>query len=176
MTVYSTAAFTSSYYDNVHPEDLHWLDAIIVIPISTNPDKIKSFILNMIEDSKAIDKKDQLVIYTASSPMYNREIKTLLEENKTVIVIGTSYQHLSETKVKSVCNLALGKTGNVVSPDATMYDKDSYNVAIICLDSLTDCDQLIPGIKDEFEGKIWTGAKKDNYIMGVDIYVNHLDN
>jgi hypothetical protein len=175
MSIYSTTAFTSSYYDNIHPENPHWLDAILVIPISTNPDKIKSYCSDIIEYAQSIGKADQLVIYPASSPMYNREIRSLLEANKTVVLTGNSYHQLSETKVKSVCNLALGRTGDVASLEATMYDKDSYNVSIICLDPLANCDRIIPGLKDEFDGKIWAGAKKDNWITGVDIYLHHHD-
>jgi hypothetical protein len=175
MSIYSTTAFTSSYYNNTHPENPHWLDAILVIPISTNPDKIKSYCSDIIEYAQSIGKADQLVIYPASSPMYNREIRSLLEANKTVVLTGNSYHQLSETKVKSVCNLALGRTGDVASLEATMYDKDSYNVSIICLDPLANCDRIIPGLKDEFDGKIWAGAKKDNWITGVDIYLHHHD-
>jgi hypothetical protein len=54
-----------------------------------------------------------------------------------------------------------------------MYDNDSYNVSIICLDPLADCDQIISGLKDEFDGKIWAGVKKSNWITGVDIYLHH---
>lgn len=170
MSIYSTTAFTSPYYNNLHPEDPHWSDAILIIPISTNPDKIRAYCLEITDYAQSIDKANQLSIYPAASPMYNRDIRALLETNKTVVLVSSSYCHLSETKVKSVCNLALGKTGDLVSLDATMYDKDSYNVAIICLDSLSECDQVIPGLKDEFDGKIWGKAKKDNWITGVDIF------
>jgi hypothetical protein len=175
MSIYSTTAFTSPYYDNTYPENPHWLDAMLIIPISSDPNKIISFIANSDNYAKAIGKAGTLVIYPASSPMYNREIRSLLEAGKSVVLTGNSYHHLSETKVKSVCNLALGKTGDVANLDATMYDNDSYNVSIICLDPLADCDQLIPGLKDEFDGKIWAGAKKDNWITGVDIYLHHPD-
>jgi hypothetical protein len=173
MSIYSTTAFTSSYYNNTHLENPHWLDAILVIPVSINPDIIKSYCSDTTDYAQSIGKSDQLVIYPASSPMYNREIKSLLQSGKTVVLTRNSYNCLSTTKVRSVCNLALGKTGDVANLNATMYDLDSYNVAIICLDTLADCDQLIPGLKDEFNGKIWAGVKKDNWITGVDIYPRH---
>jgi hypothetical protein len=97
-------------------------------------------------------------------------VRNYLKSGKTVICTTGLDETLPVGRIKSLCNLALGKKGGIVRDGHSIYDPGCYNVAIICLDELEDCELLVPGLIDEHNGETEVEDKGEGrYLFGVDV-------
>lgn len=98
-------------------------------------------------------------------------VRNYLNSGKTVICTKGLDETLPAGRIKSLCNLALGKKGGIVREGHSIYDPGCYNVAIICLDELEDCELLVPGLINEYNGLKEVDEERGDgrYLFGVDV-------
>jgi hypothetical protein len=172
MSIYNTSPF-STHYDsfNRNHEYPYWQDSLILIPVTHNPQKISDFILNTIRYAKSIGKLLKLEIQNCNPPSSNMFVRSCLNSGKTVICTTGLDETLPIGRIKSLCNLALGKKGGIVREGHSIYDLGCYNVAVICLDRLEECELLVPGLINEYNGEKDVDEERGDgrYLFGVDV-------
>lgn len=172
MSIYNTPPFSSSYdsFDRNH-EYPYWQDSLILIPIAHNSLKISLFSLQTHQYAKSIGKLSKLETLNCNPPSSNILVRNYLNSGKTVICTTGVNETLPVGRIKSLCNLALGKKGDIVREGHSIYDLGCYNVAIICLDRLEDCELLVPGLINEYSRKEDVDEERGDgrYLFGVDV-------
>lgn len=174
MSIYNTPPFSTPYdsFDRNH-EYPYWQDSLIIIPVTYNPTKISAFIQHTIKYARSIKKLSKLETLNCNPPSSNILVRNYLNSGKTVICTTSLNETLPVGRIKSLCNLALGKKGGIVREGHSIYDPGCYNVAIICLDDLEDCELLVPGLINEYNGEKEVDEERGDgrYLFGVDIFI-----
>ena len=172
MSIYNTPPFSSSYdsFDRNH-EYPYWQDSLILIPVAHNPIKISLFTLNTAKYAESIGKLSKLKTLNCNPPSSNMLVRNYLKSGKTVICTTGLDEILPVGRIKSLCNLALGKKGGIAKEGHSIYDPGCYNVAVICLDELEDCELLVPGLINEYSGEENVDEERGDgrYLFGVDV-------
>jgi hypothetical protein len=172
MSIYNTPPFSTPYdsFDRNH-EYPYWQDSLVIVPVSASSIEVGLFIQSTYKYARSIGKLRKLETLNCNPPSSNMLVRNYLNSGKTVICTTGLDETLPVGRIKSLCNLALGKKGGIVREGHSIYDSGCYNVAIICLDRLEECELLVPGLINEYNGEKDIDEERGDgrYLFGVDV-------